>query len=55
MDVIFFDKEIENIKENFERIKDKINHMKNLTLNNGENILWLDIKHMTDNLFSKIK
>ncbi len=56
MDVISFDKEMENIKENFEKIKDKINQKeKSYTLNNGTSKLELDIKHMVDNLSSKIK
>ena len=53
MDVISFDKEMENIKENFEKIKDKINqNEKSYTLNNGTSKLELDIKHMVDNLSS---
>ena len=47
---------MENIKENFEKIKDKINQKeKSYTLNNGTSKLELDIKHMVDNLSSKIK
>jgi chromosome segregation ATPase len=56
MDVISFEKEMENIKENFEKIKDKINqNEKSYTLNNGTSKLELDIKHMVDNLSSNIK
>ena len=56
MDVISFDKEMEYIKENFEKIKNKINqNEKSYILNNGTSKLELDIKHMVDNLSSKIK
>ena len=56
MDVISFDKEMEYIKENFEKIKNKINqNEKSYILNNGTSKLELDIKHMVDNLSSNIK
>jgi chromosome segregation ATPase len=56
MDVFSFDKEIEKVKENFEKIKDKINQKeKSYILNNGTNKLELDIKHILDDLSLTIK
>ena len=56
MDVFSFDKEIEKVKENFEKIKDKINQKeKSYILNNGTSKLELDIKHILDDLSLTIK